>query len=186
MCRWKFRLENNSTKCLNKKSLVIIPAKEPITRDRIHISTVYEMVRIKVKGSLKGYLMTEVLTPNFYAIIPANVRYCKELEANAKLLYGEITALANQYGFCWASNQYFADLYDVDIRTVKRWIESLNKNNFINVEITKKGIISSRKIFIIQEIYTKGQKCQDEGTKMSNTRGQKCHPNNTSINNTKN
>ena len=30
-------------------------------------------------------------TPNYYAIIPANVRYA-DLKPNAKLLYGEITA----------------------------------------------------------------------------------------------
>ena len=33
---------------------------------------------------------------NYYAIIPANVRYDINLKPNEKLLYGEITALSNQ------------------------------------------------------------------------------------------
>lgn len=36
--------------------------------------------------------------PGYYAIIPADVRYNEQLPPNAKLLYGEITALTTQQG----------------------------------------------------------------------------------------
>lgn len=98
-------------------------------------------------------------TPNYYAIIPANVRYCKNLEPNAKLLYGEITALTHKEGYCWASNSYFAELYDVDDRTIRRWLESLRDNGFIVVDLDKVGLKTERKIWISQEMFTKGQKC---------------------------
>lgn len=120
--------------------------------------------------------------PSYYAIVPANVRYCKNLEPNAKLLYGEITALCSSKGYCWASNQHFADLYDVDVRTIKRWIASLASHDFVFIHTIKKGFHNIRKIYLSEEIkkmFTEGQKCPPEGTKMSPTRGQKCHPINT-------
>lgn len=71
---------------------------------------------------------------SYYAIIPAEVRYDEDLPPNAKLLYGEITSLCNEKGYCWASNQYFADLYKVSKITVSRWISTLNKKGYISID----------------------------------------------------
>ena len=73
--------------------------------------------------------------PSYYAIIPANVRYNNEIKPNAKLLYGEITCLSNNEGFCWAMNQYFAELYEVDKKTISRWIGQLKKFGYIDVQV---------------------------------------------------
>ena len=72
---------------------------------------------------------------SYYAIIPADVRYDETLCPNAKLLYGEITALCNDKGFCWASNDYFAKLYNVNKTTISRWIAQLKKNGYIFVRL---------------------------------------------------
>ena len=87
--------------------------------------------------------------PNYYAIIPAEVRYA-DIPDKAKLLYGEITALCNKEGYCWANNTYFANLYQVHKNTISRLIGILAKNNFINIQITpqQKGVEVSRKLFI--------------------------------------
>lgn len=124
--------------------------------------------------------MSSAVQPNYYAIIPANVRYCKELEPSAKLLYGEITALCNQEGFCWASNKYFADLYGVEIRTIQRWIGSLHDMKFLYVHIERSGMKSTRKIYISQEMFTARQKCHEGMTKMSPRHDTNVTHNNTS------
>ena len=75
---------------------------------------------------------------NYYAVIPANVRYDEELPPNAKLLYGEITALCNQNGYCWASNDYFAKLYKCAKSSVSRWISNLKERGYIELELVCK------------------------------------------------
>ena len=74
---------------------------------------------------------------SYFAVIPANVRYDDDLSANAKLLYGEITALCNEKGYCWASNDYFSRLYGKSKYTVSRWISSLIQKGYIQSEISK-------------------------------------------------
>lgn len=69
--------------------------------------------------------------PNYYAIIPAGVRYDKELKDKAKLLYGEISSLSNKEGKCWATNSYFAELYDVSNETISRLISDLVDRGYI-------------------------------------------------------
>lgn len=87
--------------------------------------------------------------PNYYSILTADVRYDKELKANEKLLFSEITALANKYGYCTASNGYLADLYDVKKTTVSHWLIHLKEKNYIRIEIERndKKEIISRKIY---------------------------------------
>lgn len=72
---------------------------------------------------------------SYYAIIPANVRYDTELTPNAKLLYGEITVLCNEKGYCWASNRYFADLYEVSNVTISNWISQLVDKGYLYREV---------------------------------------------------
>tara|TARA_R110000824_G_scaffold44037_1_gene128452 strand:- start:15 stop:659 length:645 start_codon:yes stop_codon:yes gene_type:complete len=76
--------------------------------------------------------------PAYYVIVPAAVRYDEKLTANAKLLYGEITALCNKEGYCWAGNSYFANLYGVSKNSISSWINDLRDAGHISVQMNYK------------------------------------------------
>lgn len=84
--------------------------------------------------------------PNYYAIIPPEVRYDETLSSSLKLLYAEITSLTQVEGYCWANNAYFAKLFDVSEKTIKRWLKILEDNQYIERELQydEKGSISRR------------------------------------------
>lgn len=115
--------------------------------------------------------------PAYYAIIPANVRY-SNVTANAKLLYGEITALSNKSGHCWASNDYFARLYNVHSDTISGWIRELRQAGFVE-SVIEKG--TERRLYILQVV---GKKTDHWSAKSPTSGRQKDRHNNTSINTT--
>lgn len=94
--------------------------------------------------------MNEENKINYYAIIPATVRYNNNLKPAEKLLYGEITALTNAKGYCYAKNRYFANLYDVTLHTVSQWISHLEKMGYIKIKMIRNGKkeIEERRIYI--------------------------------------
>jgi len=77
----------------------------------------------------------EEIRKSYYAIIPADVRYDKDLTPNAKLLYAEITSLCNEKGYCWATNKYFAELYNVTIISVSKWVRELQEKGYIESQV---------------------------------------------------
>lgn len=69
-----------------------------------------------------------------WAVIPAPVRRDKHLPPNAKLLYGDLSALTYETGYCYASNEYLSGLYGWTERTVQRLLSALEEREFIRVE----------------------------------------------------
>jgi DnaD/phage-associated family protein len=115
--------------------------------------------------------------PSYYSIIPANVRYDKELKANEKLLYSEITALSNKEGYCYATNKYFSNLYDVSIQSVSTWINNLIEKGYLisefkykegtkEIEYRRLSIVLKKTLIPIKENFKGGIK---ENFKDNNT-----------------
>ena len=100
----------------------------------------------------------------YYAVIPADVRYDPDLPPNAKLLYGEITSLTNKAGYCWATNEYFADLDGLSVKTISRLIGLLEAKGYIRCEMasTEKG--SERRIYAGVFVVAQGGMDKNEDT----------------------
>ena len=112
--------------------------------------------------------MTEA---NYYSIIPANVRYDSELSDKAKLLYGEITALTNKEGYCWASNNYFAELYGVKVLCIKRNIKDLVDKGYLKSVLIYDGkSVKERRLYLNNNVSFSDLNSNDSGIK-KDTRG---------------
>lgn len=122
--------------------------------------------------------------PNYYAVIPAKVRYDDRLRANEKLLYGEISALSNKDGECWASNSYFAKVYKVTTPAISKWISDLEEYGYISIEYIRK--VNSKelekRVIYLNEVLTN---VNGGINKKLIGYSQKFKENNTSINNKK-
>ena len=124
--------------------------------------------------------------PAYYAMIPASVRYDARLTPNAKLLFGEITALSNKEGYCWAMNAYFAELYGVSKTSISAWIGNLKDAGHITVEMNYK---EGSKHILNRYIRILGEGIQENlttPTRKLNDPIQENFVDNNTVNNTKN
>lgn len=97
-------------------------------------------------------------TPSYMAYLPAKVRYDPELRPNAKLLYAEITALADAKGYCWASNAYFSKLFDMVPKSISRLISLLGEKGYIMIEVIRDAstnAVVKRRLWVDTPIHQK-------------------------------
>lgn len=95
--------------------------------------------------------MDENRLPAYWAVLPASVRYDQELRPNAKLLYAEITALANASGYCFAKNETLGKLFGISGRTVSDLVGTLARRDYITVEVLrdpKTNEVTERRIWV--------------------------------------
>ena len=132
-------------------------------------------------------------TPNYWAILPADVRYDENLKPMEKILYAELTALTKKHGYCWARNKYFAQLYNVTERSIRGWLSHLEDLGYITNEFQKSNEGTLRKIHLndigkISDVEFPGEKkYSHQGGRNVPPRGEEIFlHNNTSINNINN
>lgn len=91
-----------------------------------------------------------------------------------------ISSLTAENGYCFASNKYFANLFEIDEVSVSRKISKLEKKKYISIEYEKRGAeVKNRKIRLTKMLTDRLQ--NNQSTINKNVKG-----NNTSINTTSN
>lgn len=78
------------------------------------------------------------------------MRYDKELRSTAKLVYAEISAMADVTGFCWASNRYLAALFGVSKGTITELLGQLAERGYIEISVLRdeKNAVRERRLYI--------------------------------------
>lgn len=113
-------------------------------------------------------------TPKYLAWLTPKIRFDKNISDKAKLIYAELCSLSTAYGYAFPSNEFLAELYGVNTRTITRILSELSDNNYIKITVAKNKKGSLRKIYILEnssgKIEEKENKMEEKATR------QKCLP----------
>ena len=72
-----------------------------------------------------------------------------------RLLLIDIVSLCKQKGYCWVTNEYFAELFGVRKQTISKSISGLSKNNYVESKFDNSEKNNSKRILKISEALTK-------------------------------
>ena len=61
----------------------------------------------------------------------------ESLNVNIKTFYKDIAKMCRVKSYCWAYNKYFVERYQVNVRTIERWIAKLVERGYITSEIKR-------------------------------------------------
>ena len=95
------------------------------------------------------------MSKGFFVHIPEWV-LTKGITSTEKMVFGLVVGLSNEKGYCFASNEKFAEILNLSAMTIKRSLKKLEDNNLIfrNTKQSKAGSI--RKIFIKSQENSEG------------------------------
>lgn len=103
----------------------------------------------------------ELKNVSAYCVVPYSVQYDNEISDSELRIYTTISSLANQKGYCFASNAYLAKILNKSARTIQRAILHLEEKGYVRRSVSKNSNdLTERKIYIsYDEIF---EKCEDD------------------------
>ena len=118
----------------------------------------------------------------YYAIIPAPVMNDDEVPPLAKLLYGVISGLISERGYCYSTNDYLAKRVNTGKRNVVRLLNHLEEQHYIRVEDATGGK-NIRKIYAAVHPFVSYQVPHDKNVMAPMTEMSSPHDKNVTQNN---
>ena len=97
------------------------------------------------KIDIDAYSLDYQNISNYYSLIPGYVLLSEQLSSTEKILYAEIMALTNKYGFAFISNTNLSNIMDISERQLIRCLKNLVNQGFIKYG---KDIKSKRLIYV--------------------------------------
>ncbi len=88
---------------------------------------------------------------SYFGIVTSTVLFSKQLKDREKILYAHISVLQEKTGWCFASNEYFAEATNCSIPTINRSIKLLKEIGFVEVVTTPSSKGIQRKIRIVTD-----------------------------------
>ena len=88
--------------------------------------------------------------PGYWAVLPTAVRYDDRIPASAKVLYAELSALAEADGYCWAGNDYFAKVFQMTEKSIREQLHALDEAGYIRIEEERGNhhVLLTRRIYV--------------------------------------
>lgn len=85
-------------------------------------------------------------------VIPTSLLGDSRLTFLERLLLIDILSLCKKKGYCWATNEYFKNLFNVSKQTISKSISSLSKYGYIVLEYDKKEKNNSKRVIRLSEV----------------------------------
>ena len=111
--------------------------------------------------------MERNIEPFIKLVFPTSLLGDKNLTSLERLLLIYILSLCKKYGYCWATNDFFSDRFNVSKQTISKSISSLSKYNYIDIEINNSEKNNSKRIIKLSEVLKKRITSIQENTNAS-------------------
>lgn len=99
--------------------------------------------------------MERDIEPFIKLVFPTSILGDYNLTPLERLLLIYILSLCKKYGYCWATNEFFSDSFNVSKQTISKSISSLSNHGYIVLKYDKKEKNNSKRKIIISEVFKK-------------------------------